>query len=343
VDGSRDRTELELRDYLRVLRRRKSTIAAAILVVLGFALTASLLQSPLYEGRAELLLQQRSTESLFNPDTGQPNDPARALQTEIRVLKSGPVKAAVKAKLGEAPAVAATPVGQTNDISVSVRSGSPKKAADIANAYANSYIEFRRKQAIDDLLAASQEVQSKVGDFQRQIDAIDAQIASTGDRQRSIVVQNLAPQRAALVDQQAVFRQKLNQLQVDAALKSGGAQLVMPASVPSSPVSPRPIRTGAIALVVGGVLGIALAFLLDYLDDTMKTKDDLDRVVHELPVLGLIPAVSTWKDKTRPQLVSLSDPTSTASEAYRTLRTSIQFLGLDRPLRTLQVTSPSAS
>src|SRR5439155_23031319 len=44
-----------------------------------------------------------------------------------------------------------------------------------------------------------------------------------------------------------------------------------------------------------------------------------------------------------PQAVTLTEPSSSAAEAYRTLRTSIQFMGLDRPLRTLQVTSPSAS
>src|SRR5205814_4660764 len=53
--------------------------------------------------------------------------------------------------------------------------------------------------------------------------------------------------------------------------------------------------------------------------------------------------VTSWKDRDRPQAVTLTEPSSSAAEAYRTLRTSIQFMGLDRPLRTLQVTSPSAS
>src|SRR5688500_15007634 len=80
-------SELELRDYLRVLNRRKWTVIVAAVLVLGSALAASFLQVPVYQGTAELLLQPRSTESLFNPNTGQRTDPARAIQTEIEVLK----------------------------------------------------------------------------------------------------------------------------------------------------------------------------------------------------------------------------------------------------------------
>ena len=60
-------------------------------------------------------------------------------------------------------------------------------------------------------------------------------------------------------------------------------------------------------------------------------------------MLGLVPALGSWRDKTKPRVVSLTDPTSPAAEAYRAIRTSIQFLGLDRPSQTLQVTSPNAA
>ena len=59
------------------------------------------------------------------------------------------------------------------------------------------------------------------------------------------------------------------------------------------------------------------------------------------PSSGLIPALTVWKRRDAPYVVSLADPQSPGAEAYRTLRTSIQFLGLDYPVRVLQVTSPS--
>src|SRR5581483_2967340 len=149
---------LELRDYLRVLRRRRWLIAAATLVVVAGAVVASFLQTPLYEGRAELLLQQRRTETLFNPNTGQQNDPARNVHTEIKVLRSEPVKAAVRKELGTAPQVSARPVGQTDVVLVSGESTDPERAAALANSYAKHYIDFRRTQNVNDSLAASNEI-----------------------------------------------------------------------------------------------------------------------------------------------------------------------------------------
>src|SRR5438552_12599628 len=154
--------EAELRDYFRLLRRRKWTVVLAVLAVVGAALVVSLIQTPVYQGKAQLLLQPRSTETLFDPNTGKQNDPTRAVATEIQVLKSQPVQAAVTAKLGATPRISASPVGQTDVIEVRAQSTRPSRAADIANAYANAYIDFRRKQAVAHLLAAGQDVQPKI-------------------------------------------------------------------------------------------------------------------------------------------------------------------------------------
>jgi capsular exopolysaccharide synthesis family protein len=331
--------ERELRDYIRVLRRRKLVVSAATIVVTAAALAASLVQNPVYQATAELLLQPHS-QSLFNASATQQGDPTRALDTEIRIVKSRPVADAVRQKLGSAPKFSAVPVGQTDDIQVKAKSADPHRAAAIANAYANSYIDFRRKQNVNSLLAAGQEIEPKISDLQKQIDALDSQITAGG---KGAAAQNLAPQRDALVQQQALFKQRLDQLQVDASVNTGGAQLVTPASAPTSPVSPRPARTGAVALAAGLLLGITLAFVFDHLDDSVKTKEDLERVTQGVSTLGLIPLVSTWRAREQPQVVSLGDPNSSVAEAYRSFRTAVQFMGLDHPLHTLQITSPSAA
>ena len=334
-------SELELRDHLRVLARRKWTVASAVLVVVVTALVSSFLQTAVYQGTAQILLQPRSTESLFNPNTGQRADPARVIQTEIQVLRSEPVRAEVRRQLGTEASITARPVGQTDVIEVTARSTDPERAAIIANTYAESYIDFRRKQAVEDLIAAGTELQGKVNALQAQIDPLVAELSSADARTRPEAEARLQPQITNLVSQQALFKQKLDQLQVDAALKTGGARLVTPAEPSTTPVEPRPIRTGAVALVVGLIFGMGLAFLFDYLDDSIKSKEDLHRVVHGVPVLGLIPLVAAWKDKEQTQLVSLNEPSSPAAEAYRSLRTSVQFLGLDRPLQIIEVTSAS--
>ncbi len=339
-----DADELELRDYLRVLRRRKWIVAAVTLGVVGVALAVSVLQTPVYEGTAELLLQPRTTESLFDPNTGQrTGDANRNVQTEIQVLKSRPVRDAVEDELGSAPRVSAAPVGQTDVIEVRAESTDPEQAARIANAYAESYIGFRRSKAVDDLLDAAVEVQSKIAEIERQVDDIDGRIETAPPEERADLEARLGPERATLLSQQSLFRQKLDQLQVDSALKTGGAQLVTPAVAPTEPVRPTPLRNGVVALAVGLILGIGLAFLFEYLDDTVKGKDDVERAAPGLALLGFIPAIREWKDKDRPMVVTASDPTSPAAEAYRSVRTSIQFLGLDHSLDVLQITSPAQS
>lgn len=315
-------TEPGLGEYLSVLRRRKGIIILVVLLVVVPTVVLSLLTTPVYAGQAELLLQARSSESLFDESTGVRLNPEREVQNEIRIIESAPVRNAVRDELGAAPKVSASPIAQTDLIRVTARSTDPKVAAAVANAYASAYIDYRRKQAVDDVLEASRQVQTKITDLQKQIELAPA-----------------GPQKESLVQAQAVFKNKLDELQVDGALKRGGAQLVTPAVVTTSPVDPKPVRSGGLALVMGAVVGLGIAFLVEFLDDSVKSKDDLERAAPGMPVLGLIPVVSSWKGKDQAYLVSVAEPMSPAAEAYRTLRTSIQFLSLERPLRTLQLTS----
>jgi capsular exopolysaccharide synthesis family protein len=98
-------------------------------------------------------------------------------------------------------------------------------------------------------------------------------------------------------------------------------------------------------LVVGGLIGIlggiALAFARDYADDSVKSKEESERLTG-LPTLGLIPKVARRKES-KTALISLDGPTSPAAEAFRSLRTSVKFLGVDEDIRTVLVTSAAAS
>ena len=337
-----DPPELELRHSLRVLRRRKWTVALACLAVVAAALATSVAQTPLYEGKARLLIQTQNRDSIFDPVTGQRNDPARAVQSEILVIDSEPVRAAVRQRLGQAPRISASAIAETDGVELTATDPDPRRAALVANTYGEAYIEVRRRQAVDSLLATGKEIQAKIGELQTQIDDLNGRIERLGPSGQALEAQSLRAKRDSLLQQQALFRQKLDQVQVDTSLKGGGALLVTPASVPSSPVRPKPVRDAVLGLVVGLLLGVSLAFLLDHLDDSIKTKDDVEGAAGAVPVLGLIPAVPSWKDRATPVVASLTDQSSSTAEAYRSLRTSVQFLGFDRPISLLQVTSPSS-
>jgi succinoglycan biosynthesis transport protein ExoP len=314
--------EMTLRDYLAVIRRRWWIVVGALLLATGAALTLSVTTTPVYEAEAQMLVQTRSTDSLF--DTGldlRGTDATRAVQTEIQVLEGERVRTRLMTNLGlveEPPDVDASVVGSTDVVAVRVRDTDPATAQTLADAYVQAYIDERREQAVDELLAASAQVQIKISE-------IDAEIATLPDSD---------PQVSILLAQQAAFRETLNRLQVDTALKTGGASVVKSAEFPIDPVEPTPVRTATLAAVVGLLLGLGAAFTIDYFDDSLRTEDDLERLT-DLPVLAVVP-VDPPKDH-RP--VALSAPDDYAVETYRGLRTNVQFLGLDRPVKIIQITS----
>jgi capsular exopolysaccharide synthesis family protein len=304
---------------------------------------AAFLQTPQYEATAQVLLQPRASETPFDPNTGTRTvDPARQVQTEIQVLNSEPVRNAVRAKIGSVPKISASSVGQTDVIELTARSTDPARAALVANTYADSYIDFRRSQAVSGLLDAVKGIQSQITELQAQIDDLDKQVGSGPVDKRTPAQQSADQRRTSAVQLQAGFKQKLDQLQVDVSLNSGGAKKLVTATAPTSAASPKPVRNAILALVGGLILGTGLAFLFEYLDDSLRSKEDMEKVVAGVPVVGIIPAVQSWKSRETPEVISLDDPSSVASEAYRALRTAVQVIALDRPLRTLQVTSPSA-
>jgi len=144
-----------------------------------------------------------------------------------------------------------------------------------------------------------------------------------------------------LISQQLSFEARLREAQVEGALSTGRAQTVTPATTPTTPVRPDPVSDGITALGAGLLLGVALAFLFEYLDDSIKTKEVLERVTGpEIPVLGLIPPIPQWDNRRRVEVASLLSSRSPAGEAYRSLRTSVQYKGLKEPLTSLLVTSP---
>jgi succinoglycan biosynthesis transport protein ExoP len=339
-----DRTALappEFRDYLKTLTRRKWTVILTTVIVTAAALVYSFLQTAKYTAKSEVVLQPQASDQILNPNT--PNilntfNPQLIVQTAIEEIKSTPVKNAVLAELGEAPSISASQVTGTDAVAIKATSAVPQEAAKLANAYANAYISFIRTTQVNDVLNAGKQIQDQVNSLQTQINQLNSQIASAPASQ----IDGLNTQRAALQSEQQLDNEKLQELQVSSAVLNGGADMIGTASVPSKPSSPRPVRNGILAGVLGLVLGIGFAYLFEMLDDSIKSKEDVERVVAGIPVVAAIPTVDNWKRRSLPKLVSADAPRSAAAEAYRSLRTSIQIMGMDRPMRSVQVTSAGA-
>ena len=112
---------------------------------------------------------------------------------------------------------------------------------------------------------------------------------------------------------------------------------VTPASTPPRTV----IRNGVLGFLAGTVVGIAIAFLVDHLDESVTSRQVAEQACGGRPVVGLIPNVRAWRRNGTP-LALAEDAASGVAEAYRTLGTSVQFVGTGAPNRVVAVTSPIA-
>jgi capsular exopolysaccharide synthesis family protein len=110
------------------------------------------------------------------------------------------------------------------------------------------------------------------------------------------------------------------------------------AEAPEEPVRPNPLRNIGLAMLLGGVAGVALAFLLEMLDATVTTREHVEERLG-LPFLGIIPTIEREKDDIVRDLFVHAHPQSVAAECLRSIRTNLLFMSPDRPLRTILVTS----
>jgi capsular exopolysaccharide synthesis family protein len=314
--------------YLLVLRRRQwwvITLAAAGLAAsLAFSLTAR----KQYSATAQLLVEPSAVSGGLGTLTQQPVTQTD-VQTELQLVTSAQVQAAVRRQLGETPRVAVSEVGQTNVVAVTATSPVPARAARIANTYARAFVGYRQAVTSRNLTAAEEQLRLQISSLQRQVSALRGTTRSS-------------PDAAALLNQEAVLKGQLAQMQVSGAVDTGGVVLVTPAQAPASPSSPKPVQNALLGLAAGLAVGLAAAFGRDSLDDRLTSKEAAEHA-GGIPVLALIPLVTAWRRRQQPLVVSVTDPNSQAAESYRSLRTSLQFTRQERRLRSLVVTSPAAS
>jgi non-specific protein-tyrosine kinase len=109
---------------------------------------------------------------------------------------------------------------------------------------------------------------------------------------------------------------------------------VDPASPNPIPVKPQILLITVLAVLIGGAATAGLIILLDTLDDTIKSPEDVSKEL-KLPILGVI----NHRNAKENIPITLSDPRSPTAEAYRTVRTNVSFASVDRPIHTVMITS----
>ena len=157
-----------------------------------------------------------------------------------------------------------------------------------------------------------------------------------------VTVQDKNPAQARLIANTMgdVFEKVVNDIEKKDT-QSGSAKplvsisIVDPALEPTKPVKPKPLQNAALALFIGLIASTGLAFLLNYLDMTIKEPGEVEQS-SGLISLGYIPALHKRSD----QLVVLTEPQSLVAEAFRTMRTNIQYINFESSIKTIVMTSP---
>ena len=319
-------TEPSFRAYLHILRRRKWWVGLAAALGLAASLAFSLTAHKQYSATAQLLVQPSINASGVGVTQPQPVTQTD-VETELQLVTSAPVQQAVRAQLNSAPAVSASEVGQTNVMAITATSDVPSQAALVANAYATAFVQYQQSVAERNLTTAEAQLRS-------QINSLTQQLKPFGDNTTS-------PEASALLNQQAVLKEQLAQMQVSGAVDTGDVVLVTPAQTPTSPSSPKPVQDALLGLAAGLAVGLGAAFLRDSLDDKLATKEAVEHA-GGAPVLAMTPVVPSWR-RQQPLVVVAAEPTSPAAESYRSLRTSLQFVRQEGQLRSIVVTSPGAA
>jgi succinoglycan biosynthesis transport protein ExoP len=308
-----------LADYASIIARRKLVVLIALVVVPAVAYGLSLLQEPLYEAEAHVLINRQSLAATLAGTTDPTifQDAERVVQTQAE-LASVPevaeraVRAVPSADMTGSELLGRSDVEPRANVDLlqfTVRHEDPQIASRLATSYALAFTRYRAELDATGLDRALTEVRGRIASLQAE------------------------PEGNALL---GGLRQKEEELLTLQALQSGNASVVRSAGA-GEKVQPKPARNALLGVALGLGLGLLLALLVDALDTRVRSTEELAERLG-LTLLGrLPPPPRSLKRAHRPVLAA--KPDDAAAEAFRMLRTNVDFANLDLHAKTIMVTS----
>jgi len=136
----------------------------------------------------------------------------------------------------------------------------------------------------------------------------------------------------------------LETLRLSKAQSTPTVMQVETATKPTTPISPKPLQSAMLAAAIGLFVTAGIAFLIEFLDDTLKTPDEIKDIL-DTPVIGFIGELKNNPKQNGDSLgiYVAKNPRSPVAEAFRSLRTNLEYSSVDKPARTMLVTSPGES
>ena len=331
----REGSSSDLRNYLAVVRSRKWIVILVTLLGIGAALALSYRQTAMY--RAE-------TRVVVAPVPGEEEPPD--VITEAQLAKSDPVAGMVKRDLGTdrtrtslLSGLTVDPLPESDVMTLSYVSPDPEFAQQAATSFSVNYIQYRRTQTRNLLERAEAELQGQIDDLETELENLAAAIEEATESNQSAESARLEAERGTVVARLGVLEQRLQDLNPDATTGLGGGEIIETADLPTSPFSPNHITNGLLGAMAGLFLGLSIAFARERLDERIHTRGEAEEWLRT-PVLATIPKFARRRRKPEFDLVSRTVPNGSAAEAYRRLRTNLQFV-VPEGTKSVLVSSPS--
>lgn len=334
---------MELKKYIYPLRRWWWLLLAATLVAAVSSFLVTLQQAPIYQARTTLMIG-RATEDP-NPTASEFWLGQQLAQTYADIASREMVRNATKASLGLSwlPTYQANALPNTQFLEIVVTDTNPERAQVVANELATQLI-------LQSPTSSSPDEQSRREFINQQLDTLEVQIKQTQEDIQNLQVElggmTSARQINDTQNQIAALQAKLTTLQDNYARllanTQGGAvntlNVIEPAGLPRTPIGPAKGVSILVASMIGLALAAGAAYLLEYLDDTVKGPSDLKNALG-YPILTNISELDDELTLNKGKPFVAEHPRHPVAEAYRALRTNLEFAAVDRPLKTILVTS----
>jgi capsular exopolysaccharide synthesis family protein len=311
---------------------------------------------PLTDSPGANLTQQRV--STYSSQLLDAENHKRNLQAEYEAAKNAPdVLSVPEVQKDERIVKLREKITELRDKDTALQQKYTKEWPEVQQIEAQiAQIEAELKKAPGEVLASMKAKADAAASQLRDLQSAYARESGLTSEQTKNIIE-LASRRADLASDQQYLntlfqkRRELNAVSGDTGTKVSVANY---SRLPRGPVGPARMRTILLAFFLSLLAGVGLAFLLDFLDDTIKTVDDVDRYIN-LPALALIPAMRSDKPRLRggevapadqsdaTALAMIKDVRSPIAESYRHLRTSLLLSSAGTAPRTILVTSSQPS
>lgn len=338
---------MELKRYWFLLKRWSWLILLFMVLAGSGTYGISTLMTPVYQASTTLLINQAPSSST-SPDYNSLLTSERLAKTYKELLRKQPVLDKVIDNLQLHISneqldkqVTVDLVRDTQLLVLSVEDTSPTRAAQIANEITRVFNSQNQQVQEGRYASTKQSLQEELDKIQADITktqaALDAVKGATSTEQ--VAEQNrLQTALTQYRNSYATLLKSFEDVRLAEAQASSNLTVVEEARI-AKKIRPNTTTNTILAVVVGFLLALSLAFLIEYLDDSVKSTEQIE-LLTGVSTIGIISRIKGGSHPER--LVTMTQVSSSNAEAYRVLRANIEFSEVDKPIRTLVVTSTNA-